>query len=96
MFDPDPDVDPSIPFGPVTGLLMLDIFFDKPVHYQIVHLLLSQCRQLVKTKALPSHLCALCCPPRSVPLYVSWYVSGCVYLVYDKIFKDSSDSVNYI
>ena len=93
----DPDLDPEIPFASLTVVLMSDMLFDESVHQQIVQLLLSRCgrlRRVIKTKEMPCHLSALFCPPSAVTLNVSWCASGCVYLVYDKIFEDSSDSVN--
>ena len=93
----DPHVDPPIPLASVTVMLMSDMLFEESLHQQIFHLLLSRCgrlRRLVKTKALPCHLSGLFSSPRTVTLKVSWGVSGCAYLVYDKIFKVGSDLVN--
>ena len=78
-------------------MLVLNRLFDEFVHHQIIDLLLSQSgrlRQLIKIKELPRYLSALFCPPSDVLLHVRWCESGCVYLVYDKIFEYSSDLVN--
>ena len=80
----NPDLDPEIPFGSLTVVLMSGMLFDESVHQQIVRLLPSRCGRLcrlIKTKELPRHLNALFPPPSAMTLNVSWCASGCIYLV---------------